>query len=578
MTRSWLIGAGWVGAITGICTTVAAGQGPSPTIPRCNGEIISRIDIETLPPFEPGGPSLSARAARLATQLHATTAPGVVKRFLVFRVGEPCSDLRIRESERILRVQPFIANANIVAAPDGDGGVAIDVITSDETSLVADGTFTTKSPMVRGLRLGEHNIGGSGIEAIGSWRHGTFYRDIFRGSITDYQFLGRPYQLHLQGSRNELGGSWDALATHPFYTDLQRSSWRIAAGRTSGYFSFRRPDEAPRVALKFSRAFANAGVVRAIGPVGHVLLLGVTVSRESERTGSAPVQIEYTGIAPDSSSVLFNRYGQHQASRANLLLGFRNVKFLRVQGFDAVEGTQDVRTGFEFATLLGRGFELSPEDERDYFVSTDLYAGAGSPNSFTALEVLSERRRDIENHRWDGILVSGRGAWYAHAAPRHTSIIDLEFGGGWRQRVPFQVSFADREGGPRGYRSSNLAGAQRLVMRFEQRYALGHVRQFASVAGALFLDAGKLWAGTAPFGVTTGVKYSAGVGLLAALPPGSRRSWRVDLAVPLNDRGDAGRFEIRITNHDFTRWFWREPSDLQTSRERSVPNSVFNWQ
>jgi hypothetical protein len=46
--------------------------------------------------------------------------------------------------------------------------------------------------------------------------------------------------------------------------------------------------------------------------------------------------------------------------------------------------------------------------------------------------------------------------------------------------------------------------------------------------------------------------------------------------VPLNDRGDAS-FEVRFTNHDFTRWFWREPGDVQAARERAIPNSVYNW-
>ncbi|MGI8508899.1 MAG: BamA/TamA family outer membrane protein [Gemmatimonadaceae bacterium] len=599
MTRSWVVGAGWIGAISGMCASAAWGQGRTSRTSACNGETVSRIDIETLPPFEPGGTSLNARLARFATQLHATTTENVVRRFLLLSPGEPCTDLRVRESERILRAQPFLANANIVAIPDGQGGVSLNVVTSDETSLTVGGTFTSKSPMVRGLLLGDRNIGGSAVAAAASWRHGTFFRDTYRASLTDYQFLGRPDQFSLQGSRNEIGGSWDALITHPFYTDLQRQSWRASAGSLSGYLSFNRGDNfllpplqgppgfsrshhridnAPDVSLKFSRAYANIGDVVALGPHGRVFLVGGTLSRESERTGPVPVLLRYGAIIPDTSSILFGRYGNHQSSRVNLLLGFRHVQFMRVDGFDAVEGTQDVRTGVEVATLFGKGFKLVPEDERDYFISTDLYAGAGSPTSFTAFEVLTERRRNLETHTWDGILATGRAAWYAHATSRHTSILDVEFSGGSRQRVPFQVRLSDAEGGPRGYRASDLGGGERLVSRFEERYKLGHVRQFASVAGAVFVDAGKLWAGDSPFGVTTGVKLSAGVGLLAALPPASRRTWRVDLAVPLNDRGDAAKFEIRVTNRDFTRWFWREPGDVQSSRERSIPNSIFNWQ
>jgi hypothetical protein len=34
---------------------------------------------------------------------------------------------------------------------------------------------------------------------------------------------------------------------------------------------------------------------------------------------------------------------------------------------------------------------------------------------------------------------------------------------------------------------------------------------------------------------------------------------------------------VRFSNHDFTRWFWREPGDVQTARERAIPNSIYNW-
>jgi hypothetical protein len=253
------------------------------------------------------------------------------------------------------------------------------------------------------------------------------------------------------------------------------------------------------------------------------------------------------------------------------------MRLLRVTGFDAIEGVQDVRRGFQLSGLIGKGFHVGDSDERDYFFSGDIYFGAGSSRSFVAFETTGERRWDTDLHRWDGVLGSGRVAWYLKPRERETMITSFEFSGGWRQRVPFQLSFADRNGGLRGYSDSHLAGGRRIVLRLEDRYRLGHIKQFASLAGAAFIDAGKLNAGDVPFGVTTGIKYSVGVGLLAAVPTNSRRTWRIDLAYPINDRQELHSLEIRFSNNDFTRWFWREPADVQTSRERAVPNSVYNW-
>lgn len=586
MTPLWTRRTGWTCALLAICASAASGQGEDRNLadtssagsaapPVCHGEIINRIDVHTYPPFDAGGTRFSARLARLATNLHSTTRPSVVKRFIPIRVGDICEDFRLREAERILRAQPFIADANLIVSPDSAGGVDIDVVTFDEVSLVLDGTVTSKAPIIRALRLGEENLSGSALAVTGAWQNSNFYRDIFKARVVEYQLFGRPYQLSLQGSRNEIGGSWDALVSHPFITDLQRTSWRASAGSSSGYVYFTRA-KIPPAALQFTRAYADAGGVLAFGRTRRIFLLGATVSRERERTGRMPVVVLDSAVVPDTSSVLVGRYTEHRTSRVNLLLGFRRLTYMEVRSFDAVEGTQDVRTGMQLATLIGRGLKLTDLDERDYFMSTDLYFGHGTPSSFAGLEFMGERRRDMDTHSTDGVLASGRGAWYAHPGRKHTSIIDAEFSGGWDQRVPFQLKFADREGGLRGYGSSDLAGGRRMVVRLEDRYRLGHVRQLTALGAALWLDAGRLWAGDAPFGVTTNVKYAAGIGILAAIPPRSRRTWRVDFAFPLNDRGDS-KFEIRFTNHDFTRWFWREPGDVQTGRERAIPNSVYNW-
>lgn len=518
---------------------------------------------------------MAARVARFVTNFHATTRPAVIRRFLPIRVGDACVDFRLREAERILRAEPFIADASLLVAPDGAGGVTIDVVTFDEVSLLVDGSASSKQPVIRAVRVGEENLSGSAFAVTAGWQTSEFYRDIYKARVVDYQLSGRPYQLSLQGTRGEIGGSWDALVTHPFITDLQRTSWRGSAGSSTGYLYFLRPN-APAAALLFSRQYADAGGVLAFGPVRHVFLIGATVSRERERTAHSPVMVLDSAIVPDTSTALIGRYGQHRSDRVNLLLGYRNTKSMQVHAFDAVEGAQDVRTGVQLATLFGRGMKITNLDERDYFMSTDIYFGHGTPASFAGVEFLGERRHDLDTHTTDGVLASGRAAWYTHPSKKHTAIIDAEYSGGWDQRVPFQVTLADRAGGIPGYGSSDLGGARRAVVRFEDRYRLGHFRQFAGLATAIWVDAGKLWAGDAPFGVNTDVKYAAGIGLLAALPPRSRRTWRVDLAFPLNDRGDA-KFEIRFTNHDFTRWFWREPGDVQTSRERSIPNSVYNW-
>src|SRR3954470_17312535 len=100
--------------------------------PSCEGLRVTSIDIRTgRPPFE-GSASRWRHAARAVGLHHATTRPGVIDAFSLLAVGDVCTEQRRAESERLIRDQPFIADAHVRAIPDGAGGVAIVIETVDE--------------------------------------------------------------------------------------------------------------------------------------------------------------------------------------------------------------------------------------------------------------------------------------------------------------------------------------------------------------------------------------------------------------------------------------------------------------
>ena len=512
---------------------------------------------------------------RLANQIHTVTRPEVIRRFLVLDAGQPCSEIRRAESERILRAQPFIADARITPFPDGSGGVFLEVSTTDEVSLVLGGSLHSSSPYVHGVRLGNANLNGQAFYVAAEWSQGKISRDELAARVVDYQLLGRPYQLTLEGARRDLGSSWLFEARHAFLTDLQRVAWRATRGESHDYLAFLRP-AGDDPSLSVARSFVDVGGVVRVGLPGRLSLFGASLTYERERPGVEPVIISDTAVTPDTSSVLIGRYVHHQTARLNALWGVRNVHFLRVQGFDALRGTQDVRRGFQLGTLFGRGISIIGAHDDDIFIATDLYGGFGSPRAFAAFQIAGEGRQNNDVNRWDGILSTGRAAAYFRPHDRHTLILGSEWSGGWRQRVPFQLALGDHEGGVRGYGGSRVAGGRRLVARAEERWYLGRPFALTDLGVAVYGDAGKIWEGDAPFGVTTAPKIGVGFGLIGAVPPRSRRTWRLDVAMPVSPDPDA-KWEFRATIRDFTRNFWREPRDVRRSRERSVPTSIFSW-
>jgi len=156
----------------------AAGLAQVPrTQVQCNGQIITEVLVRSHAPTYGGLFERSPLLGRLAGAMHVATAPSVIEEFVLLKRGERCSILLRRETERILRAQPFLADASVTAFPDGVDGVRVEVVTIDEPSVVAGIGLTTVSPYVRSLTAGNANIGGRGVYFSGGWRYGGHYRD-----------------------------------------------------------------------------------------------------------------------------------------------------------------------------------------------------------------------------------------------------------------------------------------------------------------------------------------------------------------------------------------------------------------
>ncbi|MBC7789263.1 MAG: hypothetical protein H7Z74_04920 [Anaerolineae bacterium] len=533
----------------------------------CNGQIITDIQVNTRAPYEPKSRKWWTIPIRIANSLHATTDESVIRRYLILARGMQCSEFRRAESERILRVQPYLASAEIQTLSDGLGGVILRVETVDElTTIVGAGASGTH---LTGLRLGDRNIMGSATSVIARWRESDI-RDVFAVEFTDYQFLGRRYILDADMSRREIGSpNWSADVRHPFFTDQQRFAWRVKAEDTRELFHFLREGNVPSAVIGIERSFMDAGGVVRIGLPGRLSLFGISFSREVDEAMEPPnadSTVNYT--------TLLAPYKRRNNSRINALWALRNIYFRRVERFDALNAAQDIRLGFQASTLFGRSLSISGATDDDILVAADIYGGLGGERTFLSINVRGEGHQNYDNNEWDGILGSGNIAAYRRLGDKHTVKLNVDWSGGWKQRTPFQLSLGDSRGGVRGYRRSRAGGGRRGVLRLEERWYVGDFREQAGLGLAFFADAGRLWAGDVPYGVDTPVKLGAGIGLLAAVPKGSKRTWRLDVAFPLSADGKA-KWEFRLSNLNANRVGWREPQDLARSRERAVPNNVF---
>ena len=545
---------------------------PSAALAQCDGKIVSAIAIGVHDPSFIRFPRLLRPFARAVGLHHTTTKADVIRRFLLLSAGQPCTERLRAESERILRFQPFLADATVRVFPDDVGGVRIEVETIDEIPTVFTLRFRDGRPVA--LRIGNGNVAGRGVFLAIRGEQGLAYRDGVGVQLVAYQAFGRPYTLELLADRTPLGSTVSFALGHPFITDLQRSAWHVGFRDLHDYTLFLRPD-GQAIALGARRRFADVGAVVSIGVRGRGAFLGALVTEERRTVAAQPVIVTDSGLVADTSAPLAGPFPSVHNVRLNAVVGVRSVAFLTVRGFDALIGAQDVARGVQIGVVAGRSVPWFGAGDNDLLFSADFYAGLGSARSFAALRVEGETRRGQNTDRWDSMIGSGRLAWYVKPSAASVLIASGEFAGGRQARFPFQLRLGDREGGVPGYAASRVTGGVRTVAHLEARQSIGQLSRHVALGLASFAAAGRVWAADAPFGIDSRVNVGVGLGLLAAIPPQSRQLWRLDVAVPASADAHAG-WELRLTVTR-ARGFWREPSVVARARAGAAPSTIFTW-
>lgn len=560
--------------VLGCAGASAAAQNPGRTV-ACRGQRIDSISVDAQAPSVTGLRRVPL-VGKIVREAHVVTRPEVVRGYLLLRTGDRCSELRRAESERILRAQPFLADATIDVVANGRGGVELDVHTIDEVSMILSGSVGNSSPRVRGARVGSGNLAGLGVLASVSWRHQPAYDDRMELRVSDYQFAGKPYIMSFSAVRDPLGRDDRAELTLPFRTDLQRFAWRTVVGESRGHATFSERDSG-LLALGYGREYAEAGGIGRLGPPGRLSLFGLSFTNERAWPDTVAARLTDDGPVPDTAQQIVGRFEETRAARVNVLLGVRGLRFMRARALDALRGTQDVPMGLQFGTLVGRGVKLLGANSNDVFVASDLYLGFGHARRTYRLQLQGEGRRTRGTKEWDGLVGSGRFARHSRVTDSRTRVFAAEWSATSRVLVPHALSLGLPDGGLRGYRNATNVGGRRAIVRLDERKFVGTPFDFGDLGVAAFLEGGRLWVGDLPYGETTPVRVSAGAGLQLAIPVRSTRTWRLEYAVPLNRAPGASRWELRLSHRDLTSFFWREPVDVNAARARAVPASIYNW-
>jgi hypothetical protein len=527
------------------------------------------VRVSTRSVFQSDDTSLTGRARGLGNALHWRTRESTVRRALLFRPGEPCDPRRLRETERLLRAQPHFRDAWVTARP-GPRGTEVLVETQDDWAL--RGSIRVEEDEIRRLRITEENLLGRGI------------RVQFR-----YTGVGREPGIELSGLHRQVFGRLDAelafgasgvgyvadqALVRPFESEFDRLAWRESARYRKEPFPLV-SGAIGTITQPLVVVAGDAGGAWRLGEPGRLRLIGVVLSGERLYVEGAP-------LAPDpaddslAAAALQGRFSERRRVRVYALLGARSLRFTPRSGMDAVNAQEDIREGLEAGLVVGRSVGGGAGLQSDWFAAAELNVGGPvAKGSLLFARGKIEARRLLDAERWDGVLTSGDLLMYRRVGRRGMVVLGLSGAGGWRTSTPFQLLLAGPSG-IRGHGSSALPVGRRVVANAEHRYFAGTLLRTLDVGTAVFVDAGRGWAGDAAFGRDTGWLGAVGAGLRIAFPSGSRLTYRLDVAAPLGGGGGRG-LEFRIGLRQQFGLTRGDPDDVSRSREQVSSVTLFNF-
>ena len=573
-----------------LCVPALRAQTPCPTGP------ISFIFIDNHSLFDTSDPASDRRfgwAYRLANALHIRTRRSVIERELLFGPGDCFDQYLLEETERLLRGYQFLSQVDLFGVPQPDGSYHVIVDTRDQWSTQFDLRLALEEGFrLEGFRLRETNLLGTGQEL------GLFYvdRDVTRDygvAFATPQLAGTRWDLSGALGRTRAGTLAEQVVAYPFVGEVGHWAARQSFKREDQFFDYITADstrlETQHVLLPVREKVFDVGLGLRIGERGSLTTLGAMISYE-ELTYPGLPQVAVGGnfddrVPADSQMIaLLARQTQQLGSiRFGVLLGQRNIWWVKRRGFDSLRGQQDIPLGAEAALAFARSIPALERDD-DLVTSFRLYTGIEYGDALFLGRARADVRRDFDAvdaaGEWKDLYAEGEllNYWKPPGLPRHTFFLRAVGTSGWNTRTPFQLTLGgDRH--LRGYREERFPGGQRLIVNAEDRIYLGWPwRDVFDLGATLFVDAGRMWPGDAPFGGDSGWRASAGIGLRGSFPAGSRNTFRVDFAAPIEGL-KLNKFRLIFSASELLGIIGSNTPDVQLLRSRNegVSSELFRF-
>lgn len=523
----------WCAAVAWLLAASAGAQESSPppgVLPgfaelEAAGAVIGNIEIVTDDIFDENDPRENGAFYRFANALHVVTRPSVVRRFLLFKSGDPVSVRLIEETERILYARDYINDVKIRPVAVRGNVVDIEVRTRDNWTLQPGGSFSREGgDNSEGLSISEQNLLGTGValsvskvseaarsgteiefthdNALGGWTYVTLLHGNYDDGHRDKFSVERPFYA--------LDTRWAAGITASRY---ERVDSLYRGGRIVGQYEH--AQDAVEVYGGWSRGLVNGWVSRYSVGISHTyndydfnpgLLQPVTPPPDEQLTGP------------------FVRWALVQDD------------FQKLSNRERIQRPEYFAMGFNSTIRVGRSLESfgSTSEPWTYSISvTDGFRPFGRHDlmtEFTAVGRYEDGRGEREKFSAElryYVPQTSRSLFYFGATGAYTPSDN-----------PEDQLLLGGSNGLRGYPSRYQIGNRSLVFSVEERvYTDWYPWRLFRIGGAVYVDVGRAWGGSATPAPDAGWLTNVGFGLRVLSDRSSYgKIYHIDLAFPVGNK------------------------------------------
>jgi len=506
-----------------------------------NGAVIGEVVIKRENVFDLSNPKENNWLFRFANRIHVVTRDKIVRKQLLIASGDAYSKRLSDESERILRKNRYLYDADVVPINYENGVVDLEVTTRDLWSLMPELSLS---------RAGGENSTRFGLQEsnlLGSGRRIAFFgdKDVDRQSRI-FQFsdkhVGRSWvSATLHVSDNSDGHSNLLSVVRPFYeldarwtagTNLSDSDHRgtlYELGNPAAEYQKERGNYS--VFYGWSRGLRKGRARRWTAGLVY----------DDNRFAAVPNGTLPPAIPSDRKLVY-------------PFLAFELIenRFETAKNRNQISRTEDFMMGGHITARLGWS-DMSLGADRDALIFSGVAGQSFGTVSKNALQVSVSAEGRLESGKAVNSLAHFRARYYRMKSDKHLFFASIRATVGHALDLDNPVQLGG-DTGLRGYPLRYQNGESKIIATVEHRYFTDwYPFRLVRVGGAVFADVGRVW-GESPVGEERlGWLADVGFGLrLAPTRSTSQRIIHVDVAFPLNADSSIDSVQLLIeSRHSF---------------------------